>query len=146
MFSRLFDFLHRVLPFLCRLHFCRCHSHNLDSCKIGLEVCVEGEAISFGDFSALGVFCENFKLGAREGLEVSFQLVRGDGRCIFNVLLSVSPSLVVGVRVRDLEGEIFGVFDGVEEHENDHCVRTDIQVVFSGFKGGSNVRVSLKLV
>jgi hypothetical protein len=146
MFSRLFNFFHRILPFLGRLHFCRCHSHNLDSCEIGLEVCVEGEAVRFGDFSALGVFDEDLEFRAGEGLEVPFQLVRGDGRGVFNVLLSVSLRLVVGVRVRDLEGEGFGVCDGVEEHKNDHCVSTDIQVVFSGFKGSSNIHVSLKLV
>ena len=143
MFPRLFNFLHRILSFFRRLHPCRRHSHNLDTGEIGLEVCVEGKAVCFGNFSALGGLGEDFEFGACEGLEVSFQLMRGDRRCVFNVLLSVPLRLLWG---RDLEGEEFVILDGVEEHENDHCVCTDIQVVFSGFKSGPNIRVSLQLV
>jgi hypothetical protein len=67
-----------------------------------LEVCVEGEAVCFGDFSALGVFDEDFEFCTGERLEVSFQFVGGDGRCVFNVLLSESLAWW-GVRERTLK-------------------------------------------
>ena len=68
MFSRLFDFLHRILPFLCRLNLGSSHRHNLNSRKITLEIGVEGEAVCLCDLTTFGIFEENFELGAGQGL------------------------------------------------------------------------------
>jgi hypothetical protein len=46
----------------------------------------------------------------------------------------------------NLEGKGLVVTEGIEEHEDDHCIGADVQVVFSGVECGSNIRISLKSV
>jgi hypothetical protein len=64
MFTRLFDLFHCIFTFFCVFDFCRCDGHDFDTCEVGLEVCVEGEAVCFGDVARFGFFEEDFEFGA----------------------------------------------------------------------------------
>jgi len=68
MLPGLFDFLHRILPFLRRLNLGGSHRHNLDSRKITLEIGVEGEAVCLRDLTTFGIFEEDFEFSTGEGL------------------------------------------------------------------------------
>ena len=68
MLPGLFDFLHRILPFLRRLNLGSGHRHNLDSRKITLEIGVEGEAVCLCDLTTFGIFEEDFEFSTGEGL------------------------------------------------------------------------------
>lgn len=60
MFPRFLDFFHCILTFFSGFHLGGCDGHDFDSCQVGLEAGVEGEAVGFGDVAGFGFFEENF--------------------------------------------------------------------------------------